>query len=497
MKSSTFLLKKSLAAAVLAFSLLSLCSCQKKNKASFIILAVDRLSFNGFSCSDEKSSAQSGLVALCQESIRYTNAYTTSTQPAAALGSFLSGTYPYKNSLHRSFDRISADLPLLPEFFKKAGYRTAFFSGGPSLLKKTGLSRGFELFDDSTFLNQINFTTSFSEQVKSFSNWVEESDEPFLTVIYNSEMESFNETIGTSQIETFDEKLGRFIHEMKSQYLWEKNYFIVMGLQGRSEYSRTDENPFSNLHTENINVAFFIKPPRQKGDEGINLKVDSPSSLADFGYSMIRMIDPGFKRTPDPVFSVWDYSTLWSKSQLGGSTPPFSRKIVVESPDTWKKKLSIKFASVFGHYIFIEGQEPSLFNRLNDGLETINLGKTSPDMITENSIELSQLHRLTGAEIWMGPSPEEQEMAETNKKYWNSPEQREVIFENEKKRLANEKRPHPLSTLLIYYQNTKREKDLVYDEARRMSYNLALENAWGLWDWNKPWPQPGVMTENQ
>src|SRR6476620_7886720 len=100
MKSSTFLLKNSFAAAVLALSLLSLCSCQKKNKASFVILAVDRLSFNGFSCVDEKASALSGLAALCQESIRYTNAYTTSTQPAAAMGSFLTGAYPYNHSLH-------------------------------------------------------------------------------------------------------------------------------------------------------------------------------------------------------------------------------------------------------------------------------------------------------------------------------------------------------------------------------------------------------------
>lgn len=497
MKSATFLHKKFIAAAMLVLSLLSLCSCQKKNKASFIILAVDRLSFNAFSCSDEKSSAQSGLAALCQESIRYTNAYTTSTQPAAAMGSFLSGTYPYNNSLHRSFDRINPDLPLLPEFFKKAGYRTAFWSGGPSILKKTGLSRGFDLFDDASFLNQINFTTSFSEQVKSFSNWVEESDEPYMAVIYNSELESFTANGSTNQIETFDEKLGRFIQELKSQGLWEKNYFVVMGLQGRSEYSRTDENSFSNLHTENINVAFFIKTPRQKGDEGINLKVDSPSSLSDFGYSMIRMADSTFARTTDHTFPIWDYSSLWSKSQLIGATPSFARKIVTESPDTWKKDLKIKFANVFGNYIFIEGEVASLFNRLNDGLETINLAKTSPELISENTVSLSELHKRTGSEIWAGPSVEEREIAEVNRRYWNSPEQREILFENEKKRLANEKKPHPLSTLLIYFQNTKKEKDLSYDEARRMSYNLAMENSWGLWDWNKPWPQPGVITENQ
>ena len=225
MKSSIwFFFKEHFAAAVLLTGLALLSSCQKKHKPSFVILAVDRLSFNAFSCNDEKNNSLSGLRTLCQESVRYTNAYTTSTQSAAALGSLLSGVYPYQHSLHRSFDRINPDYPLLTEYFKKNGYRTAFWSAGPSILKKTGLSRGFDLFDDSTFLTQPNYTVPFTEQVKLFKSWVEESVDPFFTVIYNADLDSpATEENSQSKLEVFDEKLGEFIKDLKENDLWEKN----------------------------------------------------------------------------------------------------------------------------------------------------------------------------------------------------------------------------------------------------------------------------------
>jgi hypothetical protein len=496
MKSSISLQKKNFAAVILAFGLLFLCSCQKKNKPSFIILAVDRLSFNAFSCSEEKNTVQSGLAALCQESIRYSNAYTTSTQPAASMGSLLTGSYPLNHLLHRSFDRINPDFPLLPEFFKKAGYRTAFWSGGPSILKKTGLARGFDLFEDSSFLNLTSYATPFSEQMKAFKYWSEESDEPFLAMIYNSELETFTENGISTQIESFDENLGQVIQSLKTEGMWEKNYVIVVGLQGRSEYNRTDENEFSNLHTENVNVAFFIKPPRQKGDEGTNIKIDTPSSIADFGYSLIKLADPSFALKEDKTFPVWDYSALWSKNELSGVSPSSGRKIVIESADTWKPALSLRFATIFGNYIFIEGEKNKLFNRLNDGLETVDIAKSSSDYANECTNDVSELHKRTSSVVWPGPNEEEKKLAETNRRYWENPGQREVIFEEEKRRLQKEKRPHPLSTLLIYYQNVKKEKDMAYEDARRISYNLALENSWGLWNPRKN-TQPGVTTEYQ
>ncbi|MBY0452278.1 MAG: sulfatase-like hydrolase/transferase, partial [Bdellovibrionaceae bacterium] len=130
------------------------------------MVAVDRLSFNSYSCGEDRNNLNSGFNTLCQESIRYTNTYATSTQSAASLASLLTARYPYEHGIHRNQDRVRAELPQLQEIFKANGYRTAFFSANPNVMRRTGLARGFDLFEDSSFLNQNSYTTRLAEQTK-------------------------------------------------------------------------------------------------------------------------------------------------------------------------------------------------------------------------------------------------------------------------------------------------------------------------------------------
>jgi hypothetical protein len=459
----------------------SFSSCQEIKKPSFIIIASDQLSFNSFACDEDKYNKNSGLNVLCQESIRFTNAFTTSTQSAAAMGSLLSGTYPFQNSLHRSFDRIKPEQTLIQELFKKNAYRTSFFSGKPTILKKTGLSRGFDYFDDSSFLSQPMYSLSFKEQLRLFQNWQQESADPFFSVLYTSELESLNEgETQLSGLENFDETLGQFFLMLKNNNLWESNYIIVTGLQGKSEYSRPNESRFSNLHSENTNVALFIKPPRQKGDEGINWKIDTSISLADFAYSLMKTIVPTYTTTQHQEFPILDFSAFWSKNEIE-NLPDKSRKIIIESCNTWKNNLEIRFGLIFKNYLFLESETDQLYNKLTDGLETIDLIKNQQEIKDEDIRHLNEIRREIKAKKWVQYQPPIYDWVLSNRAYWSKPNSRADVFQNEKLRLAAQKKSQPLSTLLIYFQNPKLEKDALYEEARRQSYNLSLENIWGLW----------------
>lgn len=464
-------------------------SCQENKKPSYIIIAADQLSFNSFACNEDKNIKDSGLNILCQESIRFTNAFTTSTQSAAAMGSLLSGTYPFQNSLHRSFDRINPNNVLVQELFKKAGYRTSFFSGKPTILKKTGLSRGFDLFDDSSVLNQSMYSLSFRNQINLFENWAQESNDAFFSVIYTSELESLNE--GETQIsglEHFDETLGQFFLKLKENNLWESNYIIVAGLQGKSEYSRPNESRYSNLHSENTNVALFIKPPRQKGDEGINWKIDTLVNLADFSYSLMKTIEPSYQAAQDAHFPIFDFSGFWSKNEIE-NLPNKPRKLIIETANTWKQPLELRFGLIFKNYLFLESENNELYNRLTDGLETIDLIKLQEEVKEEDLALLNNIRKNLKARKWVQYQPPVYDWVLSNQSYWSQPNNRAEFFQQEKLRLSKQKTFQPLSTLLVYFQNPKLEKDSLYEEARRQSYNLSLENIWGLWSdgSNKEW----------
>lgn len=466
----------------------SFTSCQNIKKPSFIIIAADQLSFNSFSCSEDRSVTISGLNTLCQESIRFTNAYTTSTQSSAAMGSLLSGTYPYQHGLHRSFDRINSEQPLLQEFFKSLNYRTSFWSGNPTILKKTGLSRGFDVFDDSSFLSQVTYSMNFKEQTMLFKNWVAESTTPYFSVIYTSELGSLNKgETQISSIESFDEKLGTFFEELKASGQWESNFIIVLGMQGESEYSRPNESRFSNLHIENTNISLFVKPPNEKKSERLNWKIDKAVNLADLGHSLIRTINHHYLATDDIQFPIRDLSTAWSENE---SMPDQPRKLILETVNTWGRQLEIRFALIFENYLFIESEKNEFYNKLTDELEIIDLIKTQREIKKEDLISLDNIRKDIGAVKWIHYQPHDYHWVLANREYWSKPNSRHLLFQNEKNRLLNKKTSQPLSTILIYFQDPKIEKDALYEEARRNSYNLSLENIWGLWNPDRAWPSP-------
>ncbi len=130
-------------------------------------------------------------------------------------------------------------------------------------------------------------------------------------------------------------------------------------------------------------------------------------------------------------------------------------------------------------------------------METIDIAKSLPDVETDHKNSLQLIRQMTNTPLWTHYEGEFTTYVQLNKLYWSNSTQRDLVFENEKLRLQKEKKTNPLSTLLIYYLNEKKPKDAAYDEARRASYNLSIENMWGLWNKNKVWAQPGVTTEYQ
>ncbi len=508
--------------AALTAGLLSLTSCQINRKPSIIIVAIDRLAFNTFSCGDDKQNLASGLNILCKEGIRFTHAYTTSTQPAAALGSLLTGLYPTQHKLHRSFDRLGANVKTVQEHANNLGYRTYFFGGSPSVLRKTRLHSGFDIFDDASFIEKKTYFVDFKFQTEKLLNVLNEDKTQFFSLIHNSELESLNE--GETEISSFeklDDKILKFFTQLKSKNLWDQNYIVVVGLQGESDYSRPAETPFSNLNSENTMVTLLIKPPRNKGDEGVSWKVDSPVSLADIGHSLWKTLadtSPPNQNMFQDSFPIFDVSDTWLKQNKSLVLPP--RRLLIESTDTWNRKLYVRFAVLFKNLVFIEGQKNQVFNTLTDGLESIDISKRQKQFVDENSMLLSKLRTENELGIWFDHQSEWNSWVLTNREYWSKPNSRASIFKIELSRLNQKSIAQPLSALLLKHLGTNKkaaeikninvgplpikpgipydlQKESFYEGAKLHSLNLALENIWGIWKPNQSWLYSDLILENQ
>ena len=355
-------------------------SCQKSTSSSFLILAFDRLPHDLVNCSNDKDFENSGFQSICKESVQFTKAYTTSLQPAAAMASLLSGEYPYQHQLHRSFDRISHQTSLLSALALQNDYRTSFFSGSPHILRKTGLSRFFETFDDSAALNKKNVFKDFKIQSEEFLNWTaEESDKKFFSIIYNSELEIINtKDTNKTNFENLDDKLFVFFEELKKRNLWNTTHILLVGLNGQNKYSRFNETAFSNLHSENTQILALYKTARQKGDDGVNWKNDSETNLIG-----LNKIIQCFLKTCTDIEKKWDKKPL-----LVEAVNPYPND---------ENQIETKYALIDGTDLIIENEPPAMYNMLIDRFETNPLAdekeKTDKALSNFNDIRKNNIKR--------------------------------------------------------------------------------------------------------
>jgi hypothetical protein len=409
---------------VLGFTIiLASTSCQSEKKSSILILAFDRLPSDDVTCSDEHATdnfgENSGFVMLCKESIRFTHSYTTSLQPAAAMGSLLTGTYPFDHKLHRSFDRISEQSQLITEIARDKKMRTSFFSGSPNILKKTGLSKFFEIFDDSSSITEKNLIKEFKSQTAQFFDWYADDPKPFFSVIYNSELQS-TDSNHSMVLEKIDENLATFFKKLKSEKIWESTTILLIGLNGMNKFERIGETEFQNLHSENTKVTTLIKLPRAQGDEGVYWKDDTIVQFADIGFALKKILSVNIQ-IPEQAgiaFSVLDIPQLRldSKKQIKQSdTNDISqnqRKILIEAPNTWSQNLSwIQFAVIQNQDLYIDLKKPVVYNTLTDGLETTNIYRFAKQKFEQIETDLSILKN----NLNLIPAPEEK-----NKKIYST-----------------------------------------------------------------------------
>ena len=76
-------------------------------------------------------------------------AYATVPQTLPSHASMLSGLYPAGHGVHENARSLAANIPLVSERLKEAGYQTAAFVSSFSIARRFGLARGFDVYDDA------------------------------------------------------------------------------------------------------------------------------------------------------------------------------------------------------------------------------------------------------------------------------------------------------------------------------------------------------------
>ncbi len=406
--------------------------CQNKKKESVLVIAVDDLVSTDVSCGkDASSGSRSGFQILCNEAVRFTHAFTTSTMSVPAMGSLLTATYPFQNGLRHNGQYLSTHYTTVAKQAVQKHYRTGFFSGGAPLIRKTGVNQGFEYFDDNVNFDLNTFFRPLSKSVQLFNQWhkQEVGNSPYFAVLYAPDL-IFTNTETTSdlgeprnlsyesQLDELDETLFNFFESLKAQSAWDNTVVILVGLNGHTNSDRPNEPTVLNLHGESTQIALFIKPAQKKRDEGITWKIDDNVSLADVGKTLFEIMN---LQAPNTHLD-FPIESLASALRSPESKITEDRPILVESAwGSWKNLSNIRSAVIKNHTLFINDEKTLVYNTLVDRLETNPLPASDSYLFSPHSVV--DLLLKNGFQKWNGISENETTKLNLNSSRWTKKEQ--------------------------------------------------------------------------
>ena len=395
--------------------------CTGKKPVSYVIIAVDQLSFADASCSQDRSEKNSGIAVLCNESVKWTHAYTTSLLSGPALGSLMTGLHPIDSGFRKNNEFLSPQLTTVGRLAHQKNYRTLFLSGGPPILKKSGLGIGFESFEDFLNIQQNPWLRTFKKNTDVFFDWLDDvRNESFFVVFYVPDLRFLSRPLVNSfgdpreksfdsQLEELDSTLFDMIEKIKRKGLWDSTHFLLVGLQGRNLYDRKVINPNMNLHSESSQVGFFWKPTQNKRDAPVSWAMDKNISLADIGASLIESL--GEKR---PQGRLETASLLLSLSQPN-STFSHSRIHLIESSwSQWQLKSPMQYAIIADEELYMHEQVPKVYRTLSDRLETTPLSGSIAATSIGNFKKIAEELKL---EVFI--NPEIPRLSRWNFTYWD------------------------------------------------------------------------------
>lgn len=371
---------------IFLFLCVGLLSCEFRSKDSnrILIIAVEKLGTKLNLCEPRSEQTNNGFVELCQNSIRFSHAYSPSTQGIPALTSVLTGLYPFEHQVRlNSVQFLKPEFDTVTELAREKNMFTALISGGPPLFRKSGLSQGFEIFDDYLPSSIRKPFRPIEQSFEIIKSWMQE-ERHFFGVLYAPDL-LYTETVTTndlgeirnstfdSQVDELSETLFHFFDWLKKHSLWDQTTVILVGLNSNNDTHRSFISAIEAPFSDKTHVALFVKPSfyLQK-----NQHVDQLVSLVDLGQTLIENLSGITGTRDDFAFQKKSLTEIW----LNPDSHPSEKPIVIENLfDFWRTKLPVQIALRNKNNLYFRSHtEEFLFNVLSDPNELHPLSLKEP-----------------------------------------------------------------------------------------------------------------------
>ena len=340
---------------------------------AIVLITIDTLRVDRVGAYGSRTVSTPAIDSVAAHGIRFNAAYSAVPLTLPSHLSILSGRFPIENSV-RSNDgyNVPDSVPLVAGALARSGYRTAAFVGSSILRSATGISRGFQLFDDD--MGQAAERPG-GEVIRRASQWLATiKGEPFFIWVHLNDphlpynppepyKSEYKDHLYDGEVAYADYCVGSFLTELDRLGLSKRATIIIAADHGEGLGDHGESSHGVLLYDSTIHVPLIIRPAERMS---LPQTVDRPVSIAQIEPTILSVAGlpndspmPGLlDRQASPGTPIAE--TLYLAQQLGWSP---------------------MYAARAGSFKIVDAPKPELFNIESDPGELHDLAAEMPEMM--------------------------------------------------------------------------------------------------------------------
>jgi len=364
--------------------------------APVVLISVDTLRSDRLPMYGYAKVRTPALDALRKDSVLFEKAWSHVPLTLPSHASLFTGLEPGMHGvLDNSGYRLSAGDPTLAELLKKAGYATGGAISAAVLGSLSGISRGFDFYEERVQalrpVSMLDFVERpGNETAGLLLGWIRQNGKrPFFAFLHTYEPHAPYEAPEPyrsryadpydAEVAASDGVVGAFLDELKRMGIYDGALILFLSDHGEGLGDHGEQQHGIFLYRESIQVPLLVKLP---GQVLAGTSVGAPVQLTDVFPTIGAVLGlPGFPERPGTV----------SLAALAAGAPAPSRRIFSEnfSPRIrlgWSELRSL----VSERHQFIEAPTPELYDLASDPAEKENLAGGKPPELRAMVVEMER-----------------------------------------------------------------------------------------------------------
>jgi len=350
------------------------------NQIPVILITIDTLRSDHLPAYGYRNVETPAIDAFRGDAILFERAYSHVPLTLPSHSTMFTGRLPFENGVRDNIGfHLDPKIPTLPAMLKSNGYATGAAVSAFVLRRETGISRGFDFYDDNIDPannggNVGRVQRKGNETAELAKKWIgEHSAKPFFFFLHLYEPhtpyeppEPFRSRFKSAydgEIASADAILGDFFAFLKQQGIYDRAMIIVLSDHGEGLNDHKEAEHGIFLYREALQVPLMMKLP---GQAMRGVSIGTPVELVDVFPTIAAMTDtPVERQAPPPAgLSLLDV--------INGKNPHrqiYSETLFPKFHYGWSDLHSL----IDGDRHYIQAPRPELYDLGGDTGETRNL----------------------------------------------------------------------------------------------------------------------------